>query len=79
MTEWQDIATAPKDRPIILFVDGSAIEGEWNNQICADGSRWGPGRWEYVGLPSHGCGCCSSEDPDPTNWLDFTPPQEPAK
>lgn len=56
---WKPIANAPRDGTRILLLIGTrAIEGWWNE---TDG-------WQVVDLPSHGCGCCSYENPTPTHW-----------
>jgi len=66
--EWQPIETAdtkPKlilgrySEPVLLLVDGVAIQGEFDNQ---------DGKWYVERLESHGCGCCAGEDSAPTHW-----------
>ena len=53
---------APKDGThVLLLIDGQWIEGWW-----MDG--YDP-RWRVVTMDSHGCGCCGSDDPEPTSWL----------
>jgi hypothetical protein len=66
----QKIETAPKDGThIILVFDGKFIEGWWYPEISNDGYVYGPGYWDVVSLSSHGCGCCSSENDEPTHWM----------
>lgn len=61
--KWQPIETAPKDGTrVVLFMDDEAIEG-W----FVSGSRFSG--WRIVAMPSHGCGCCSYTDPEPTHWM----------
>ena len=70
MTEWQSIETAPKDgTTIILLIGGFVIEGEWDSQTRTDGVAYGEGEWSVARLPSHGCGCCASEDGPATHWM----------
>jgi len=64
--QWQPIETAPKDGTnILLLIDEWAIEGYWRLSKWPSGSP----RWDVIGLPSHGCGCCSEPDPEPTHWM----------
>ena len=66
--EWQPIETAPKNgTDIILRVDDYAIEGRFVATIYG-------GYWAKISLNSHGCGCCSSEDPNPTHWMPLPEP-----
>lgn len=39
MSEWQPIETAPKDRSILLWVDGECSKGQWNNDQYAKKPR----------------------------------------
>jgi hypothetical protein len=72
---WQAIETAPRDgTPVLLLIDGVAIEGEWDKQTRADGYVYGDGQWEVVSLPSHGCSCCSQQNPAPTAWMPLRQP-----
>jgi hypothetical protein len=58
MTDWKPISTVPKDgSAILLLIDGNAIEGQWEGHF-----------FSVVSLPSHGCGCCSDNNPLPTGW-----------
>lgn len=66
----KDMKLAPKDRPILLLIDSCWIEGSWNTQVTTQGYSYGPGRWEVVSLQSHGCGCCSGDDPEPEAWAE---------
>lgn len=76
MSEWQPIESAPKDGThVILLVDDVAIEGWY-------GPRWDGDTnpaWSYVRLSSHGCGCCGSDDGEPTAWIPLpgAPPEPP--
>lgn len=58
--------TAPKDRPILILVEGSWIEAQWYHPDYLDKGRYAP-----VSLPSHGCGCCAEEDPEPEAWAEL--------
>ncbi len=59
--KWKPMHTAPKDgAPVLLLIEGRAIEGYWED-------RWDP-KWHVVSLDSHGCGCCSRDNEDPTGW-----------
>jgi hypothetical protein len=71
MIDWQDIATAPKDgTEILLYVEDVAIEAVWDSSL---GRRF----WRVGSVTSHGCGCCSSNDDDPTHWAALNkPPQK---
>jgi hypothetical protein len=72
---WQTIETAPRDgTPVLLLIDGVAIEGEWDKQTRADGYVYGDGQWEVVSLLSHGCSCCSQQNPAPTAWMPLPQP-----
>lgn len=67
---WKPIESAPKDgTSIILLIDGSVIEGQW----LVTGYR-PKGIWEVVTLDSHGCGCCSDNNSDPTHWMPLPEP-----
>ena len=64
MSEWQPIETAPGvGVPILLRIDGQAIEGVRVTKSYAKQSEWDP-----ISLNSHGCGCCGSDDSEPTHW-----------
>jgi hypothetical protein len=60
--KWRPIKTAPKDKPILLLMEGYAIEGAWDDDEWFD-------RWEPVSLDCHGCGCCGATPAEPTHWL----------
>jgi len=78
MIEWLDITCAPKDgTAVLLYVDGVAIEAKWDDQKRPDGSRYGGGVWRVEGVPSHGCGCCSSENSPATHWAVLNLPTTP--
>ncbi len=71
---WQPIETAPKDGAhIILLIDGNAIEGWWDPCIGYDGKVYDIPYWDVVRLSSHGCGCCSGRNDDPTAWMHLPP------
>ena len=64
MSEWQSIETAPGvGVPILLLINGQAIEGARVSRKYAHQSEWEP-----IWLDSHGCGCCGSSDPEPSHW-----------
>ena len=65
MINWQPIETAPQDKDILLFIDGVVIEGSY-----AKGDK----KWKVVDLPSHGCGCCGSDNEEPTHWAEINLP-----
>lgn len=66
--EWQPIETAPKDGTnCLLHVDGWWVEGWWS-------TNGGEPKWKYPFLPSHGCGCCYSDNPDPVAWMPLPSP-----
>jgi len=74
MAKWRPMRTAPKDgTSVLLLVDGKVIEGSFYDEVCGNGERYGPGKWDVVSLPSHGCGCCSTSDPEPSGWLPLPP------
>jgi len=50
---------------VLAFIDQSAIE-------CSYSTRMG---FEPITLPSHGCGCCSGDDPPVTHWTKYEPPK----
>ena len=67
---WQLMNTAPRDgTPVLLLIDGTAIQGGWDNETRRDGYVYGEGKWYVDSLPSHGCGCCGRTNPEPTGWL----------
>ena len=62
---WRSIKDDPPPKDgtaILLLVEGKAIQAAWCNP------SWGEGFWEVVSLPSHGCGCCSDNNEEPTAW-----------
>ena len=73
MTQWKPMDGAPKDKAILLQISGKAIQGAWD----ARGGWWDdekgeyPGDWNVVSMHSHGCGCCSSSNPEPTGWMEL--------
>jgi hypothetical protein len=67
--KWQPIETAPKDGTrILLFIEDQVIEGHWDDS-------WP--MWCTAYLSSHGCGCCSSSNEEPTHWMPL--PAKPEK
>jgi hypothetical protein len=74
--EWQPIETAPKDQDILLLIEGKAIQGSWDAQCFLDGRSWGPGKWDHISLPDHGCGCCSYDNEPATHWMPLPTPPE---
>lgn len=67
MGEWQPIETAPKDgTTVLLLILGVVIEGSWGRNACLF--------WDVAWLPSHGCGCCTHPNPEPTHWMPLPPP-----
>jgi hypothetical protein len=67
---WQPIESAPKDgTAVLLLIEGEAIQGHW----VTHGNT--PSEWKVIRLSSHGCGCCSSRNPNPTHWQPLTLPQ----
>lgn len=64
MSTWQPIETAPKDgTSVLLLIGEEAIQGHWVTYKNI------PSEWKVISLSSHGCGCCSSDDPAPTHWM----------
>jgi len=54
MTWNKDMSAAPRDgTSILILVDGTAVQASWY----------------AASLPSHGCGCCAEDDPEPTAWM----------
>ena len=64
------IETAPKDGTeiLLLFTHDGAIQGSWFVGKRPNGTVYAQ-RWNVIALPSHGCGCCSSDDDNPTHWM----------
>lgn len=59
---WKPIGDVPKDGTHVLFLmDGVVIEG-WYETGSDD-------HWKVVRVLSHGCGCCSSDNTEPTGWM----------
>lgn len=59
MISWQPIKTAPKDKDVLIFINGIVIQAKYC-QVTDE--------WEVESLPSHGCGCCGSDNEEPTHW-----------
>lgn len=67
MTEWKPIETAPKDgTEVILLIEDVIIKGQYISGAFP--------YWRVDVLPSHGCGCCSEDDPSPSHWMPLPPP-----
>jgi len=57
---WQPIETAPRDGTnILVLMEGVVIEASWQ----------GSGYWVVSCVSSHGCGCCGSDNEEPTHWM----------
>ena len=58
---------------VIAEVDRQWIEvrhkTDWRGQSYGSWENWEPHT-----LPSHGCGCCSETNPEPTRWFPLPPP-----
>ena len=66
---WLGMDTAPRDGThILLLIDDAVIEGWWDRFERSDGSIYEPSEWSVASLASHGCGCCSGQNSDPTAW-----------
>lgn len=58
----QPMETAPRDGTSILIkIDGDWIEAAWDTECKKP-------YWYVVRMLSHGCGCCSSDNEEPTAW-----------
>ena len=72
--DWQPIETAPKDgTSILLLIEDVAIEGYWEVPTYASGKPY----WYVPSVSSHGCGCCPSDNEEPTHWMPL--PAKPEK
>lgn len=70
---WQPIKTAPKDgTTILLLIEGVAIEGYWEAPEWEGCEPY----WYVPSVSSHGCGCCSSANEEPTYWMPLPPMPE---
>lgn len=77
MTNWHKIdeVEPPKDGThILLFIEEAAIEGWWESKTNIRGKDISC--WNVAVLSSHGCGCCSYENEDPTHWQPIEPPED---
>lgn len=64
---WQPIETAPKVRTHILgIIEGAVLEMYWKPTPWKGEDT---GEWCVPTLSSHGCGCCSSKNEQPTHWM----------
>lgn len=63
------LRTAPRDGThVLLHIDGQWVEGWWQELIGSNGMAYGLPYWDVARVPSHGCGCCSYDNPEPTAW-----------
>ena len=61
---WQPIETAPKDGThILVIIEDAVVEAWWDEN---EGYR---SEWSTPSLSSHGCGCCSGNNDEPTHWM----------
>lgn len=60
----EPIETAPKDRSILVRIDGDWIEACWSQYASG-------GNWSVISCDSHGCGCCGGGNSDPTHWAEL--------
>lgn len=68
---WKSMEYAPKDRPILLCIGGIAIQGQYEDGLRDDGTRYWEAEWRVESVASHGCGCCSSKNPNPIGWVEL--------
>ncbi len=70
---WKPIESAPKDGTTILLYypnEGSVITSGWWEETPREWDKdWG--EWKIAKLPSHGCGCCSDDNSEPTHWMEL--------
>lgn len=61
MINWQQIATVPKRKKVLLWYPEQtvAISGYFKDKPSPDI------------LKSHGCGCCAGDDELPTHWAEL--------
>lgn len=75
--KWRPMKTAPRDgTPVLLLIEGVAIEAAW------DETPWrgrDAGEWVVATVSSHGCGCCSSSNDEPTHWMRLVKPEGASK
>lgn len=64
--KWLPMESAPENKDVLLKFDDGVIEGRYTHPSWAK-----KGQWELVGFPSHGCGCCASENPEPKSWAEL--------
>lgn len=77
MINWQPIKTAPKDKDVLIFINGIVIQAKYCQVTAYDGTIY-PYEWKVDSLPSHGCGCCGSDNEEPTHWAEINLPEETA-
>lgn len=71
MSKWQPIETIPKDGTHILTYMEKTIVEAWFDNGCSE--------WVTKDLSSTGCGCCGSENDEPTHWMPLPEPPEDNK
>lgn len=64
------MTNVPKDRPILLKTEDGWCQGEWDEHAYHY-DRDSHGTWSYIRLPEHGCGCCETNGPEPTAWMEL--------
>jgi hypothetical protein len=69
MAKLRPMHTAPKDAPVLLFYPSGAIQGAWDEDVDWDPDTGPIGGWRVIRIDQHGCGCCSSNDEQPSGWL----------
>lgn len=68
--KWRQIETVPMNTSVLLFYEESdcIIQG-----ICHTTN--GKTKYMPTSLPSHGCGCCASDNDIPSHWMSL--PKKP--
>lgn len=73
--KWQPMDTAPKDGSWILLAFSPVARFDFEQENRNDPpvvaqARW-VDWWQVLDLNSHGCGCCSYNNPEPIGWTDI--------